>query len=88
VWNGDFLNVAIRNSSLAGSLADLSVAEFATWEADFLKLIDYNTNVTMSDYVGCVRRLAGLPSSNDSRSVQSLPGAASSSFADGLSAMG
>ena len=49
VWNEDFLR-ALR-------ISNVSVSQISRWEINFLKLIDFNTNVERSDYVDATFRL-------------------------------
>jgi len=49
VWNEDFAN-ALR-------ISNVPVAQISRWEASFLALIEYNTNVDLKDYANLVFRL-------------------------------
>ena len=45
VWNEDFVK-ALR-------ISNVQVGQISRWEADFLQLLSYNTNVTVSQYAAC-----------------------------------
>ena len=45
VWNEDFVK-ALR-------ISNVQVQQVSRWEADFLQLLSYNTNVTVSQYAQC-----------------------------------
>jgi len=49
VWNEDFLR-ALR-------ISNVQVRQISRWEVNFLKLIDFNTNVDLSDYANLTFRL-------------------------------
>eukprot|EP00962_Isochrysis_galbana_P009498 scaffold2645_cov112-Isochrysis_galbana.AAC.14 len=49
VWNEDFLR-ALR-------ISNVQVRQISRWEVNFLKLIDFNTNVELSDYADLTFRL-------------------------------
>lgn len=49
VWNEDFAN-ALR-------ISNVPVAQISRWEASFLALIEYNTNLELKDYANLVFRL-------------------------------
>lgn len=49
VWNEDFVK-ALR-------ISNVPVAQISKWEASFLQLIEFNTNVVLNDYVALCFRL-------------------------------
>lgn len=49
VWNEDFVK-ALR-------ISNVQVCQISRWEADFLQLLSFNTNVTVAQYAACCFRL-------------------------------
>jgi len=45
VWNEDFVK-ALR-------ISNVQVCQISRWEADFLQLLSFNTNVTVAQYAAC-----------------------------------
>ena len=45
VWNEDFVK-ALR-------ISNVQVCQISRWEADFLQLLSFNTNVTVAQYASC-----------------------------------